>query len=90
MIMKYMNLRTFFHPENWRADKIELFPCLLRVFWSSVYLVFSLAILKNIKLSPVFLTYLWLTPAISGYIWLSLAISGYCLSLAISGYLWVS
>ena len=28
MIRKYVNLRTFFNPENWLADKNELFPCL--------------------------------------------------------------
>ena len=26
--MNYLNLRTFFNPENWLADKKQLFPCL--------------------------------------------------------------
>ena len=28
MIRRYVNLRTFFHPENLLADKNQLFPCL--------------------------------------------------------------
>ena len=28
MIRIYMNLRIFFNPENWLADKNQLFPCL--------------------------------------------------------------
>ena len=31
MIRKYVNLRTFFIPENWFADKNQLFPCQGRV-----------------------------------------------------------
>ena len=28
MIRKYVILQTFFNPENWLADKNQLFPCL--------------------------------------------------------------
>ena len=37
MIRIYVNLWTFFYPENWLADKNQLFPC-LDIHYSKIHL----------------------------------------------------
>ena len=60
----------------------------LDIFSISVYLGLSRAMLKNLKLSQVILTYLWMTQAISCFPLLFLAISLYLrISWDISGYM---
>ena len=48
MLRKYVNLRTFFNPENWIADKTQLFPRLV-----TVELRLSLSLIPSPPYSPL-------------------------------------
>ena len=47
MIRRYMDLLTFFHPENLLADKNQLFPCLGKEGIEMIGFVWALLIGNN-------------------------------------------
>ena len=57
MIKKYVNLQTFFNPENWLADKNKLFPCLKKPSESTLILkTYKMKIVTGVlKISAFFI-----------------------------------